>query len=80
MDDATTVVMGSDPVFVGDEPVGYTTSAAYGYTVHRPIAYAWLPESVGVGDAVRIRSFDRMVQATVTAEPLVDPEGKRLRG
>ncbi|MEV4900237.1 FAD-dependent oxidoreductase [Citricoccus sp. NPDC055426] len=80
VDDAVSVVMGSDPVFVGDDPVGYTTSAAYGYTVHRPIAYAWLPESAGVGDAVQIRSFDRMVPATVTAEPLVDPEGKRLRG
>ncbi|MGM7671197.1 GcvT family protein [Microbacterium sp. A93] len=80
VDDATTVVMGSDPVLVGDEPVGYTTSAAYGYTVHRPIAYAWLPESVGVGDAVQIRSFDRMVPATVTAEPLVDPDGTAIRG
>ncbi|MEW1981360.1 FAD-dependent oxidoreductase [Citricoccus sp. NPDC079358] len=80
VDDATTVVMGSDPVFVGEEAVGHTTSAAYGYTVHRPIAYAWLPASVGVGDAVAIRSFDRMVPATVTAEPLVDPDGKRLRG
>ncbi|GAA1660880.1 sarcosine dehydrogenase [Citricoccus zhacaiensis] len=80
VDDATTVVMGSEPVFSGGHPVGYTTSAAYGYTVHRPLAYAWLPGELDVGDAVEIRYFDRMVPATITAEPLVDPEGTRLRG
>jgi glycine cleavage system aminomethyltransferase T len=80
VDDAAAVVMGSEPVFAAGRRVGHTTSAAYGYTVHRPIAYAWLSGDVAVGDTVAVRSFDRMVPATVTATPLVDPDGTALRG
>lgn len=80
IDDGTSVVLGHEPVFVDGEPVGYVTSAAFGHTVGRPIAYAWLPASAGVGTAVEIQYFDRRVAATVAAEPLVDPEMTRIRG
>ncbi|QCU77267.1 FAD-dependent oxidoreductase [Citricoccus sp. SGAir0253] len=80
VDDGTTVLMGKEPVFVDGRPAGYTTSAAYGYTVHRPVAYAWLPASVAEGDTVQVRYFDRLVDATVAAEPLVDPEMARIKG
>ncbi|RJQ92260.1 GcvT family protein [Amycolatopsis panacis] len=79
VDDGRTVVLGKEPVFVDGVPAGYVTSAAYGYTVGRPIAYAWLPGTVGVGDAVEIGYFGRRVAATVAAEPLVDPEMTRIR-
>ncbi len=59
---------------------GYVTSAAYGYTIGKAIAYAWSPNTLGVGDAVEIEYFGRRVPATVTAEPLYDPEMTRLRG
>jgi glycine cleavage system aminomethyltransferase T len=58
---------------------GYVTSAAFGHTIGRPIAYAWLPARVGEGSSVEIRYFDRMIRATVVAEPLVDPEMARIR-
>ncbi|MGR7026595.1 GcvT family protein [Geodermatophilus sp. URMC 62] len=80
IDDGRTVVLGHEPVFVDGRPAGYVTSAAFGHTIGRPIAYAWLPASAGVGTAVEIRYFDRRVAATVTAEPLVDPEMTRIRG
>jgi glycine cleavage system aminomethyltransferase T len=48
--------------------------------VGRPVAYAWLPASAGVGTPVEIGWFDRRVPATVSAEPLVDPEVTRIRG
>ena len=35
--------MGKEPVYDGDRCVGYVTSAAYGYTIGKGIAYAWLP-------------------------------------
>ncbi len=54
-------------------------TAAFGHTVGAPIAYAWLPASAGVGTAVEIQYFDRRVAATVVAEPLVDPEMKKIR-
>lgn len=80
IDDGTSIVLGKEPVYRDGEPVGYVTSAAYGYTVGRPIAYAWLPISVEVGDAVEVEYFGTRVAATVAAEPLFDPEMTRLRG
>ena len=57
------------------------TSAAYGYTIGRGIAYAWLPVALAEpGTGVEIGYFDQRLAATVTAEPLVDPEMKRIRG
>ena len=73
-------VLGKGPVLAGDRTVGYVTSAAYGYTIGRGIAYAWLPvEQAVVGTELTIRYFDRDVPAVVTAEPLVDPEMTRIR-
>ena len=79
IDDGTSVVLGSEPVFVDGAPVGYITSAAYGHTVGAPIAYAWLPATAGVGTGVEIQYFDRRVAATVVVEPLFDPEMKKIR-
>ncbi|MET8853173.1 FAD-dependent oxidoreductase [Amycolatopsis sp. NPDC004625] len=79
IDDGRTVVLGKEPVFVDGVPSGYVTSAAYGYTVGRPIAYAWLPASADVGSSVEIEYFGRRVAATVAAEPLVDPGMERIR-
>lgn len=80
IDDGTSVVLGKEPVYVQGEAAGYVTSAAYGYTVKQPIAYAWLPATTSEGDAVEIEYFGTRVAATVTAEPLVDPGMERLRG
>jgi glycine cleavage system aminomethyltransferase T len=80
VDDGTSVVLGKEPVYFKGEAAGYVTSAAYGYTVRRPIAYAWLPASTAEGDAVEIEYFGTRVAATVAAEPLVDPGMERLRG
>ncbi|MGO1292394.1 MAG: glycine cleavage T C-terminal barrel domain-containing protein, partial [Brevibacterium linens] len=59
---------------------GYVTSAAYGYSIGKSIAYAWLPNTLSVGDAVEIEYLGRRLPATVTAEPLFDPEMTRLKG
>ena len=79
VDDGTSVVLGSEPVFVDGAPAGYVTSAAFGHTVGAPIAYAWLPASADVGTSVEIGYFDCRIAATVVAEPLVDPEMTRIR-
>ncbi len=79
IDDGRTVVLGKEPVFVDGVPAGYVTSAAYGYTIGKPIAYAWLPESADVGSGVEIEYFGRRVPATVAAEPLFDPAMERIR-
>jgi glycine cleavage system aminomethyltransferase T len=81
LDEPDTVVMGAEPVYADGQPCGYVTSAAYGYTVGKGIAYAWLPaELASPGTAVRIGYFGSLLPATVTPEPLFDPEMRRLRG
>lgn len=73
--------MGKEPVYDGDCAVGYVTSAAYGYTIGKGIAYAWLPvELADPGTVVHIGYFDQSVEAVVAEEPLFDPTMSRLRG
>ena len=79
VDDGRSIVLGSEPVLVDGAPAGYVTSAAFGHTIGKPIAYAWLPATATVGTQVEIRYFGRAVRATVAAEPLVDPEMQRIR-
>jgi glycine cleavage system aminomethyltransferase T/glycine/D-amino acid oxidase-like deaminating enzyme len=80
LDDPARVVMGSEPVYDGDTPVGYVTSAAYGYSIGRGIAYAWLPPScASVGSRLQIEYFAERLPATVQAEPLFDPGMARIR-
>ena len=68
-------------MYDGDRAVGYVTSAAYGYTIGKGIAYAWLPaELAAPGTAVHIGYFDRRIAAVVAEEPLFDPTMTRLRG
>ncbi|MGY1617374.1 FAD-dependent oxidoreductase [Geodermatophilus sp. SYSU D00691] len=79
VDDGRSVVLGNEPVFLDGRPAGYVTSAAFGHTVGRPIAYAWLPASATAGTAVEIEYFGTRIPATVAAEPLVDPGMTRIR-
>jgi glycine cleavage system aminomethyltransferase T/glycine/D-amino acid oxidase-like deaminating enzyme len=80
LDDPSAVVLGKEPVTHEGRGVGYVTSAAYGYTIGRGIAYAWLPAELAVpGQSLSIRYFDRDVAATVAEEPLFDPGMTRLR-
>jgi glycine cleavage system aminomethyltransferase T len=78
-DDPAAVVLGNEPVSVGGRCVGYVTSAGFSTTVGRTIAYAWLPSSVAIGDAVSVAYRGVTHRAVVHAEPVVDPEMARIR-
>ncbi|WP_416963964.1 GcvT family protein [Streptomyces sp. Agncl-13] len=81
IDDPHSVVMGKEPVYDGERAVGYVTSAAYGYTIGKGIAYAWLPaELTTPGTQLHIGYFDERVEVVVAQEPLFDPTMSRLRG
>ncbi|MGW3527266.1 GcvT family protein [Streptomyces olivaceus] len=79
LDDPAAVVLGREPVYVDGSPAGYVTSASYGYTLGRCVAYAWLPASVSTGSGVHVEYFGEKVPATVAEEPLFDPEMTRIR-
>ncbi|OIK00541.1 GcvT family protein [Streptomyces colonosanans] len=90
LDDPAANVLGSEPVYAptlisaragGDPagvPSGYVTSASYGYTLGRCVAYAWLPP-LATGTGVHIEYFGEKVPATVADEPLFDPKMTRIR-
>ncbi len=74
------VVMGREPVYCDGFPAGYVTSAAYGYTLERSIAYAWIDSDwAGPGTAVHVEYFGQTYPASVATEPLFDPEMTRIK-
>ena len=80
VDDGRSVVLGKEPIYYYGRPVGYVTSAAFGYTIGKPVTHAYLPSTIAEGDAVDIEYFGRRIQATVATEPLFDPAMNRVRG
>jgi glycine cleavage system aminomethyltransferase T/glycine/D-amino acid oxidase-like deaminating enzyme len=80
LDDPADVVMGKEPIWVDDRIVGYVTSAAYGFSVGRGIAYGYLPADQAVeGNPVHVEYLGQRIAATVSADPLWDPKGERLK-
>jgi glycine cleavage system aminomethyltransferase T len=59
--------------------VGTATSAGYGYTLGRTVAFAFLPlDAVGSG-TIEIEAYGRTWPAIRGARSLYDPKGERLR-
>ena len=79
LEDPRAIALGSEPVRVGDDPVGRVTSGGYGYTVEQSIAYAYLPAEHDVGTEIAVEIFGEWVPGVVSAEPLFDPAGERIR-
>ena len=79
-DDRNMVVVGSEPILDGDRVLGYVTSANYGHSIDRGIAYGYLPLAYAEpGTKVEILYFGDRRRATVASEPLFDPEGRRMK-
>jgi dimethylglycine oxidase len=80
LDDPAVVVMGKEPILDGDRVLGFVTSANYGYAVGKSIVYGYLPTDYAQeGTGVKVYFFGQRHAATVTKEPLYDPEGFRLK-
>jgi 4-methylaminobutanoate oxidase (formaldehyde-forming) len=80
LDDASSVVLGEEPVRVDGCLAGRVTSGGYGYSVARSIAYAYLPaEHAVAGRRVEVNLFGQWLGGDVAAEPLYDPENARVR-
>ncbi|KXL44794.1 hypothetical protein M433DRAFT_149602 [Acidomyces richmondensis BFW] len=75
--DSCSMVLGKEPVFSGDRTIGYVTSAAFGYTIGKPIVFAYLPSTVVDGDIVEIEYFGRRIKAVVTSDPAYKPQKRR---
>ena len=72
--------MGNEPVFDGERIIGITTSGAYGHSVRRSLAFAYVESAYAEpGTTFDIGILGERRPATVQAEPLYDPRNERLR-
>ena len=79
-DDPSDVVVGKEPILDGDRVLGYVTSANYGHSTGRSIAYGYLPvDYAEPGTKVDVLYFGERLPATVAKEPIFDPNGARMK-
>ena len=77
-DDADPI--GNNPLYVGDEMVGRSTSGNYGFRVGKSLALAMVrPELAAAGTALSIDVLGQRCPAKVLAESPWDPTNERLR-
>ncbi len=68
------------PVLVNGEVVGYTTSGGYGHCIEKSIALGYIRTDLATaGTKVQIDVLGKMRNAEIVAEPIYDPENKKLR-
>ncbi len=81
IDAKTADASGSEPIFLPDgTPVGQVSSGAYGYTVGKSLALAYLKAgTVAPGDTVHVAILGQPHTARRLAEAPFDPKGLRLR-
>jgi dimethylglycine oxidase len=73
-------LLGKEPILHDGMPIGYVTSANYGYSIGKGIAYGYLPIALAVpGTALEIEYFGERRRATVAEEPLFDPKMARMK-
>jgi len=73
------VPLGGEPVRVDGKVIGRVTSGGFGYTVDKPIAYAYLPADTAIGTELSVELFGEWVNGVVAREPLFDPSGARIK-
>jgi len=71
---------GDEPVWHGERVVGWVTSGAYGHSVARSLALAYIPaELAGADQDFSIEILGERRAARREAQPPVDPQGARMR-
>ena len=72
--------MGNEPVYDGERVIGITTSGAYGFTVRRSLAFAYVESACAEpGTTFEVEILGERRRATVHARALYDPGNERLR-
>lgn len=80
MEDPNCILMGKEPVLFNGTVQGYVTSANYGYSVCKSIAYAYLPLELSAPEtSLDVLFFNKSYRASVSTEPLYDSASVRLK-
>ncbi len=82
VDAADADVLGDEPIWHQGKVIGWVTSGGYGHYVDKSLAQGYVPRELA-GDtgkgAFEIEIIGEKRKATIIAQPLFDPEGKRMR-
>jgi glycine cleavage system aminomethyltransferase T/glycine/D-amino acid oxidase-like deaminating enzyme len=72
-------IYGGEAVLVDGTTAARVRSAAYGHTVRRNVAYAYLPSDLADDAAIEVEVLGEPVRAELAPDVLVDPENARIR-
>lgn len=75
-------VIGDEPIWHGDEVVGWVTSGGYGHHAKASLALGYVPTELATLDgagAFEIEIIGRRRPARIQPEAIVDPQGLRMR-
>jgi glycine cleavage system aminomethyltransferase T len=79
-DDPQAWAFGYEPIFLNGDCIGHVTTANYGYSVGKFIAYGYLPiHHAEPGTQVEVEYLGERWPATVSNEPLWDAKMERLK-
>ena len=71
---------GNEPIYVGNDLVGLTTSGTWSHTTDKSIAFAYVsPELESSGSVFEIEIMNQRCRATVIKDAVVDPVNKKIR-
>jgi dimethylglycine dehydrogenase len=80
VDAADADVHGDEPIWVGEEVVGFVTSGGYAHYSGLSVAIGFLPVALITQDReVEIEILGERRKARMITEPLFDPKGERIR-
>ena len=79
-DDIRQVPIGSEPIRVGQEVIGRIKSGGQGYSIGKAIGYAYLPTEHAVpGTNLEVEFFGKWISGQISATPLYDPAGIKVK-
>ncbi len=74
-------VVAYEPIFAGDEVVGFCTSGGYSHWAGKSVAMGFLPAGMARNDLkVEIEILGDRRKAVLVTDPLFDADGTRMRG
>ncbi|MBI4672617.1 MAG: FAD-dependent oxidoreductase [Chloroflexi bacterium] len=80
LNDPTAITIGSEPLRYNDRVIGWAQAGAYGYSVQKSIAYAYLPIELAVlGATLDVELIGERIGAVVAQDPQWDPKGERIQ-
>lgn len=71
--------VGGEAILCEGEVVGFTTSANFGHTVGRPIAYGYVPADLGPDAVCSVEVYGEPIPAVRHRRAVYDPDNVRLR-